>query len=419
MQYKAIDKIVDRFLIFMLIMSTGGMLFVLNRNIASIIFFTLLVFTLFFFGFSLKRIVFPPVFLTFFSLVLLGIINYTFAANAQSLNKYGFHLLTVFISILIILHFQNNRTNGIFIKGLYFVLKLILFHSLLNFTVFFFVKNNLSIVSSTYHEYDTFLNIFFYSAEKGIVNLLGIEFCRNQGLFWEPGVLQGFLNILFFIEAFILKRSKSILLLTAFIILTTYSTTGLALLLLQVIYYIKNEFKINIATLLIVVIGIPLYFFFTVNMNEKIYGEGESSFQKRLFDLTQPLFIALEHPLTGIGLDIEQFQNMRSEFHFSSNTLQIIEEKVGIESKVSGTDKGSTNSIMFLFASMGFPTAILFLVMLFNQNLVNEKKKLFIFIVLILVMSEPLLLRPFFFVLIVSGFFNYFKRITSHKKYLE
>ena len=44
-----------------------------------------------------------------------------------------------------------------------------------------------------------------------------------------------------------------------------------------------------------------------MNVEEKIQGEKEASFQKRYFDLVQPFFIALEHPLTGIGLDVEQF----------------------------------------------------------------------------------------------------------------
>lgn len=418
MQYRALDKVVDRLLIFMLVMSTGGMLFVLNRNIASIMFFTLLVFVLVFFGFRLKKVVFPPVVITFISLVLLGAINYFFAAIEQNPNKYGFHLLTVLISVLTVLHFQNNRENRVFIKGLYFVLKIILFHSLVSFVIYFFVKDDLSIVTSNYHEYDTFLGLFFYSTEKGIINLFGIEFCRNQGLFWEPGVLQGFLNMLFFVEAFIIKRSKGILFVTSFMILTTYSTTGLALLFLQAIIYIKSQFKINIATFSSIAVGIPLYILLTVNMNEKIYGEGESSFQKRLFDLTQPLFIAFEYPLTGIGLDVEQFQNMRTEFYFSSNALKDLQEQIGIESKVDATDRGSSNSVMFLFASMGFPTTILFLLMLFRQNVVKERRKLFIFMVLIIVMSSPLLLRPFFVMLIASGFFSYFTRITSYKKQL-
>ena len=114
-------------------------------------------------------------------------------------------------------------------------------------------------------------------------------------------------------------------------------------------------------------------YFPDINIEEKVQGEKEASFQKRLFDLTQPLFIAIEHPLTGIGLDIEQFQKMRKEFYFSSPALKSLQEQVGVESKVLGTDKGSSNSIMFLFAAMGFPTALLLLYMFFKQQIIKEK----------------------------------------------
>ena len=169
---------------------------------------------------------------------------------------------------------------------------------------------------------------------------------------------------------------------------------------------------------IIIVLSIPVYLTFSVNVEEKVQGEKEASFQKRLFDLTQPFFIALEHPLTGIGLDLEQFQKMRSEFHFSSNSLQSLEKEVGIDSKATGTDKGSSNSIMFLLAAMGFPTAFLFLYMFFKQQIITRKKWLIMLILTISVMSEPLLLRPFFFIFIISGFTHYFHRITSHKQQL-
>ena len=132
--------------------------------------------------------------------------------------------------------------------------------------------------------------------------------------------------------------------------------------------------------------------------------------------MVQPLFIALEHPLTGIGLDIEQFQNMRQEFYISSSSLSSLQEKTGVKSKVKNTDKGSSNSITFLFAAMGFPTAILLLYMFLKQQIITEKRWLWMLIMVVSVMSEPLLLRPFFFLFIVSGFTYVFYKITSHKQ---
>ena len=417
MQYRVIGKIVDSLIVFMLIMSAGGMLFVLNRNIASVVFLLFILFVLIFMENKWKKTIINSILLTFSILVVLGSINYFVVETEQTANKYLFHLLTVTLSVLALFHFKNNRTSQQLIRSLYVVLGLILFHALFSFIAFLFVRNSLIAISTDYNEHETFLHIFFYITDSKTINLFGLEFCRNQGLFWEPGVLQGFLNMFFFLEAFIIKKRKSLLLLTAIVILTTYSTTGLALLLIQSLVYLFNEFKTNKWFMpFILALGIPIYIIFSLNVEEKIQGEKQTSFQKRYFDLIQPLFIALENPLTGIGLDVEQFQNMRQEFYISSSSLNSIQVKTGVESKANGTDKGSSNSITFLMAAMGFPTAIFVLYMFFKQQIIKEKKWIWMLIMVVSIMSEPLLLRPFFLLFIVSGFTYVFYKITSHKQ---
>jgi len=419
MIYTLKQKLLDNLILFMLIMSTGGLLFVFNRNMASVMFLVLVSVTIVLVGYNLKRTIVNSSVLTFVIVVVLGVINYNFAIVEQTVNKYLFYFLTVVLSTLTLLHFKNNRSNTIFLDRFYFVLKLISFHAFVNFILFFFIKNNLSTITSSYHECETFLNLFFYTPDRGIANIFDLEFCRNQGLFWEPGVLQAFLNMLLFLELFVFKRSKFLMIFIAFMILTTYSTTGLALLLIQVIVYLKTEFKQNKILLpIFIVFMIPIYLVFSVNVDEKVQGEKESSFQKRIFDLTQPIFIALEHPLTGVGLDIFQFQKIRQEFYLSANSVQSINTLFGITTKVEVTDKGSSNSIMFLLAGTGFPTTLLLLYMFFKQQIIKEKKWLWMIIMLISVMSEPLLLRPFFFLFIISGFTHVFHKITAHKQQL-
>ena len=76
--------------------------------------------------------------------------------------------------------------------------------------------------------------------------------------------------------------------LIAFVVITTYSTAGLTILLIQSIVYTYEEVKKSktfgfIAVLLLV----PVIFIYSNNIENKIK-DYESSFQKRLFDLTQP-----------------------------------------------------------------------------------------------------------------------------------
>lgn len=411
MTYTLKQKFIDNLLMFFLVMSAGGLLFVFNRNFMSVMFFGVLIFSILFFGNKFKKPFVYSSIIILISIISIGIINFIFAITEQTIDKYLFYLLSVVLSILTFFHFKNNRNSNQFLKTLYFVLKLIAFHSALNFILYFFVSDNLSTITSTFHECETFLNLFFYTPERGIVNLQGFEFCRNQGLFWEPGVLQVFLNILFFLEAFVIKKSKLFLLFISFVILTSYSTTGLAILLIQVLVYLSEERKNNKLILpVIAILLVPIYFVFSVNVDDKIQGEKEASFQKRIFDLTQPVFIAMENPLTGIGLDVFQFQKIREEFYISSNSF------IGITSTTEVSDKGSTNSVMFLLAGTGFPTTLLLLYMFFKQKIIENKKWLFMIILFISVMSEPLLLRPFFLIFIISGFHQVFYRIISHKQ---
>jgi len=411
MIYTLKQKFIDNLLMFFLVMSAGGLLFVFNRNVMSVLFFGVLIFSILFFGNKFKKPFVYSSIIILISIISIGIINFIFAITEQTLDKYLFYLLSVVLSILTFFHFKNNRNSNQFLKTLYFVLKLIAFHSALNFILYFFVSDNLSTITSTFHECETFLNLFFYTPERGIVNLQGFEFCRNQGLFWEPGVLQVFLNILFFLEAFVIKKSKLFLLFISFVILTSYSTTGLAILLIQVLVYLSEERKNNKLILsVIAILLVPIYFVFSVNVDDKIQGEKEASFQKRIFDLTQPVFIAMENPLTGIGLDVFQFQKIREEFYISSNSF------IGITSTIEVSDKGSSNSVMFLLAGTGFPTTLLLLYMFFKQKIIENKKWLFMIILFISVMSEPLLLRPFFLIFIISGFHQVFYRIISHKQ---
>ena len=420
MIYKLHHKFLDTIFIFLTVLSTGGMLFVLNRNLFSIILFSIIFFLLLF-GYKLKKDLFNASLFAFISIFFLGLINFYFAVSEQAISKYLFHFLTLSISFFFLIHINNNRNKDIFIRRFYFVLKLISIHAFASFVSYFFISNNLvSITSNEKEVYETFRHIFYYTPERGLVNIFGLEFCRNQGLFWEPGILQIYINFLFFIEAFIIKKNRLVLLLSAFLILTTYSTTGLLLLLIQLIVYLKREiYKTKIILPLIIILLIPIYMVFNLNIDEKLQGEKESSFQKRMFDLTQPFFIALEHPITGIGLDLIQFQKARQEFYISSNKLQVVNTFLGVEAKFETTNKGSSNSIMFLLACTGFPTTILFLYMFIKQQIITQEKWLFSIIIIISVMSEPLLLRPFFFLFIVSGFLHVFYKITSHKKIME
>ena len=213
---------------FMLVSSTGGLLFVFNRNYAFLALCLIVVFSLFIIATPIKKTPFISSFLTFIIVVAFFAINYVFAINPQSLTKYSFFGITIFTTVLTLFYFNNKNEKGVLVKSLYIVLKIILSHSIFSFIAYFFIKENLFLISSEYHESLTYYYLFYYSPnELSIINLFGLEFIRNAGMFWEPGILQAYLNILFFLEVTIFKRDRRLLVLIVFAILSTYSTTGL------------------------------------------------------------------------------------------------------------------------------------------------------------------------------------------------
>ena len=418
--YKFTYKIIDSILLFMLVFSTGGLPFVYNRNPLYALFFLSLFIAFVFFGKKILTKLFNITVISLVIILILLFVNYVFAISEQESKKYFYYFMVASVAILTFFHFKNNRNEVILIDRLYFVLKMIMIHAGLSFLAYFFVKSHLFYIMSQYHENETFYYLFFYSAKgTGLINLFGIEFHRNAGLFWEAGILQLFLNLFFFLEAFIVKRNKLLLFITALILITTYSTAGIAILLIQGMIYIIKEFPKNkILAPLALLFLIPVYIIFTSNLNEKVYGEKEASFQKRLFDLTQPFFIALEHPLTGIGLDMEKFQEMRQEFYISSDKIKFFQEETGIQYKVESTSKGSSNSIMFLLAAMGFPSAIFLLYMFFTQQIIFTNHLPLMIILVVSAMSEPLFLRPFFFFFVASGLYSLILKFINNRNHV-
>jgi len=403
----------------MLVSSAGGLLFVFNRNPAFLVLISIVIFSLFFLQHRIKNKTFYSSLLALIVLFSFFALNYTFAINLQSLTKYLFFGVTIFTSVLVLFYYNNQESKTVFINSLYFTLKLVLFHAVLSFIAYFFVKDNLFLISSEYHETLTFNYLFHYSPKDGtVINLLGLDISRNAGMFWEAGILQGYLNLLFFLEISVFKRNRKLLALIILTILTTFSTTGLLLLTLQIAYFSQKLLKNNTKIILFIVLIIPLYFVLNANINEKIYGKGEASFQKRLFDLTQPFFIAIENPLTGVGLDLDRFQEVREGFYINSDLNSSLNQ-IGIEQKVETTSKGSTNSVMYMLAGMGFPIALLFIYMFTKQQIITKDRLMWFTLTFIFVLSEPLLFRPFFFIFIISGFMYTFNRITSHKKLLS
>ena len=422
MIYTLKQKIVDNIIVFMLIMSTGGLLFVFNRNLMYFIFTVILVGSILFSGNKINKKLFNTITSCFIVIVSLFWVNYLFALSDQAISKYLYYILVIFISSLTLFHFLNNRNESSFRLSFYFILKILVLHALFQSLSYLVIGDNLKVISTSEYECTTFNYLFYYCnlasdvKKYSEVSLFGLDLLRNQGLFWESGVAQLFFNIFFFLEAFVIKRNKWLLLVTMFVVITTYSTIGIIILLIQTVYYFLFEKKNTLGIVVFVIILLTISSVAMDNIKEKTIGTKEASFQKRYLDLVQPFFIALENPLTGIGLDLYKFQEYRSEFYINSSSYKAIEEDLGLSLKMETTDEGSSNSFMYLLAAMGFPTGLFMIFLFIKQNLIKERRLLFLLILSLSLFSSPLFLRPLFIFFVLSGFVYLALRVVSHKK---
>ena len=377
-----------------LVLTAGSMVFIFFRK--EMLYFVFFLFSSLFVIKNLYKrelLIFVQLLVLFLSLLTF---NYLFASSPQSTQKLLANIVIFTTSIFSAMYYYREENKKLFIPHLYLILKIILIHALINFFIFPFVKPFLINISNGRYDCVSFLNVFFYLKNTHSFSVLGIELVRNQGIFWEPGVLQIFLNLLLFILCFVKKKRGLIFWLTILAIFTTFSTTGLLVLFVQLLLSFSSEIKKNILFMPIAVfMTLLMYYITSINISDKIHGTGKFSFQARFFDLVQPFYMVYENPITGVGLDDEQFVKTRQKTTFSLNLQAIDFSNVN--------DKGSTNSIMFFLAATGIPFTMILLVMLYYQNLVPEKRKWFFVFVIISLMTEPILLRPFFLTFVMSG----------------
>ena len=196
MIYTYKQKIIDTLIVFLLVMSTGGLLFVFNRNNMYLLFSCVLITAIFFSRNPLKRKLFNSSIIAFLLLLALFWINYSFGLSGQLVSKYLYYMVVIFVSALSFFHFSNNRDMSIFSERLYIVLKFFSVHAFFQAIAYLFIGNNLQTIYHKEYECTTFNYLFYYASTDvkkfSEISLFGLNLMRNQGLFWEAGVAQLF-----------------------------------------------------------------------------------------------------------------------------------------------------------------------------------------------------------------------------------
>lgn len=366
---------------------------------------------------SLYPIVFGGVIPTI--LILLAVIILLFIKfnlNLKLFKLFAIHLLVI-VSILFVHFFLNGSNNHeneffkfifrvitalsiLFIYSLYkreivtdfiWVMNLLLLHSIINFTLGFFLVQYLVPVNTEQINCLTYNYVFFYFSEA---KSIGFSFLRNQGVFWEPGVLSVFLNILLFAYLFI-KPNLRLAFLAFLMIFSTFSTTGLVLSIVLFVIKLRKSIIRNIYTLFFSLISILFLLPIVIgNIIDKVSGDGQASFYWRSFDLLISFQMVAANPIKGIGFGSEVYKKIQeqSQIFLESDILE---------------GRGNTNSIVYIFIVFGIPLAIYILNLLYKQSVfIYRNKFLFFLVILTCLSTEPLITSIFFLMILFSNYFN-------------
>ncbi len=242
----------------------------------------------------------------------------------------------------------------------------------------------------------TYNNVFFLHFYAWSENIGAVPIPRNCGIFWEPGVLAVYMNLLLLMYLFQICNIKRALL-SSFAILTTFSTTGILLSAILWFYFIKKSLiitrkkKVVISLCMIIPLFILGYFSLSSKVNQS---EVVSSYGLRTLDLYTGVMVTKDHLWLGVGLDKNLlldniYMNLPFEFGQFESML----------------DRGNSNSIAQLFMMFGLPVSFLVLYLMYYQEIVYNKKLAF-FVIFVSLCTEPLLYSPFFLSILYLGYRN-------------
>lgn len=234
---------------------------------------------------------------------------------------------------------------------------------------------------------------FIFTYHENIVTVIK----RPDGFFFEPGVLQIYLNIYLYIALFHLRNRRHSIL--AFLsVLATQSTTGFVILSMICGFYVYEQLKRSNASQQVIVLVLapvalfPIALIVGVNLEDKLFGTFSGSRDARQFDLMTGLRIAMEYPLTGIGFDHQRYLDV-------STRLGYFDTAAALDSFYGRT---SSNGILTVLYMIGIPMFLVYMYALAKQRFFRHRA-LFAAILFLSFLSEALVLTPFFLMIIFSG----------------
>ncbi len=299
-----------------------------------------------------------------------------------------------YIAALLLLQVYLRAPVGSLVRDLRFLLQPMAWQALTTVLLSHTVSGLFLPVAVGEQQYMSFLGVLNYHTMVDGLNAIN----RPDGLFFEPGVFQIYLNLYAYLALFVFRQPQQVALAVA-AVLCTQSTTGLVicLLLLGVAFaqrLARGTLRRKVvAAALALVLAPPLLYLSYDNVNEKLFGASQGSSWAREYDLFTGLNIVADNPWLGIGFEVDRYLAASGRLGFEDTLL-----------KSSQLDERPTsNGLVQLFYSLGVPLGLVFAWGIVRQRIFRHR----VLIALWLLLSqfgEALLFTPFFLMIVFSAF---------------
>ena len=404
------------FIIVTLILSSGSVLNILGINdLIQITLFMVVLIISIKSGFFKNKNYISILILTLLSVLILFLLhaaNYKELSNFFNYNNIGIFLL-IFTSLLVGFYFNSKPNFLFYLNSILFFFTL---HGIISCLIISLFPTQ-NVLFSSVDEGARYIGYFYVFFQRTIINYLGnmdptlinyfgYSIQRAHGLAWEPGNFSAYVNIFIFLNLFLLKNRRNVIMGVLALVLA-WSTNGLLVMLFQFISFLIvnfNKFKSKFIIPKIVIGSIVLYALFMAtinNLDEKMYGDKSGSGAVRFLNTVSALYTIYEHPLIGTGFYAENYFNKLNKS--LNNSKSLVGSYIDSENISS---LSSTNSFLRLYVQFGIPIALILTLSLFKQTLIPRYKFIFAVIIIVSASAAPLMFTPFYFLFISSGFLN-------------
>ena len=330
------------------------------------------------------------VWLLLFVILLVSIIGAGAIHIEETIIRYANFLAAIFILVVYLDLGRGEMMRDALPIFVFFSIQSILTPILAIFADFLFM--NFTVGETVYH---TLGFIFTYHETVGEAEFIGLR--RSNGFFFEPGVFQIYLNLFLYLALFY-KRSLLLSGLAIGGVLATQSTTGIVIsFMLCGLAALDRMRRMQASSALLFfvsapIILLPIAWLTYQNVVAKLFGAAAGSATARSFDAQASLLIIGEYPIFGIGFSHERFGDEIYRFGRAIDTV------LGAEA----LERSITNGILQVAVTLGIPIAIVFITALCRQRIFGNSLVVGGLLVLSM-MTEPLLLTPFFLAIAFSG----------------